>query len=92
MICSDTVHANCASANTGAAHNTQAGHISYRQGPPLQGISAWLKQINLCANMQTCIDISELALDANLNLAMLHCPKCQAMYIDTPKSIANIKH
>ena len=33
-----------------------------------------------------------MALNANLQLAVLHCPKCKAMHIDTSNSIANIKH
>ena len=50
------------------------------------------KLINSCANVQTCIALAKSALDANLNLAMLHCPKCKVMHIDTPNSGANIKH
>ena len=92
MKSSDAAHANCASADAGAMHNTQAGYISYRQGPPLHCIAAWVKQINSCANVQPCIDIAKLALDVDLNLAVLHCPKCKAMHIDTPNSVANIKH
>ena len=42
--------------------------------------------------MQTRIDIAKMVLNANLQLAVLHCPKCKAMHIDTPNSVANIKH
>ena len=72
--------------------NTQTGYISCRQGLPLQDIAACLKQINSCANVQTCIATAKSALDANLNLAMLHCPKCKVMHIDIPNSVVNIKH
>ena len=72
--------------------NIQTGYVPYGQGPLLQDISAWLKQINSCANVQTCIAIEKSALDANLNLAMLYCTKCKAMHIDIPNSVANIKH
>ena len=92
VTCCDAVHANCASTNAGAAHNTQAGYISCRQVPLLQDIAAWLKQTNSYANVQTCIDIAKLVLYADLNLAVLYCPKCKALHVDTPCSIANIKH
>ena len=39
---SDAAYANCASADAGAVHNTQAGYISYKQGPLMQDIAAWL--------------------------------------------------
>ena len=72
--------------------NTQTGYVACRQGPLLQDITAWLKQINSYANVQTCIDTAKLALDADLNLAMLHCPKYKVMHIDIPNSVANVKH
>ena len=79
------------SSNAAQAHlliwvlcKTQTGYVSCRQGPPLQDIAAWLKQINLCANVQTCIAIEKPALDANLNLIVLHCPSCKLIYIDIP--------
>ena len=61
-------------------------------GPAIQDIAAWLKQINSCANVQTYIAIAKPALDANLNFAVLHCPKCKVMHIDIPNGIANIKY
>ena len=90
--CSNAAQANYASADAGVLQNIQTGYISCRQGLSLQDIAAWLKQINLYANMQTCIATAKLALDANLNLTMLHCPKCKVMHIDIPNSVANIKH
>ena len=72
--------------------NTHTGCISYRQGPLLQGIAYWLKQINSCANVHTCIATEKSALYANLNLAVLYCPKCKAMHIHIPNSVAKIKH
>ena len=91
-MCSNAVQANCASADAGAAQNEQTGYASCRQSPLLQDITTWLRQINSYANVQTCIATAKSALDANLNLAMLHCPKCKVMHIDIPNSIANIKH
>ena len=90
--CSNAVQENCVFSDAGAAQHTQTGYISCRQGPPLQDIATWLKQINPCENMQTCITIAKSALDANLNLVVLHCPKCKVMHIDMPNSVANIKH
>ena len=42
--------------------------------------------------MQTFIDIAKMVINANLQLAVLHYPKCKAVHIDTPNSVANIKH
>ena len=89
---SDSAQANCPSDDAGSAQNTQTGYVHYRQGPVLQYITAWLNQINSYANVQTCTAIENLALDANLNLAMLHCLKCKVLYIDTPNSVTNIKY
>ena len=72
--------------------NTQTGYVSCRQGLLLQDIVAWLKQINSCANVHTCIATEKSALDAKLNLAMLHCSKCKVMHIDIPNSVTNVKH
>ena len=91
-MCSDAAPTNCASADAGATPNTQTGYISCRQSPLFQDISAWLKQINSCAKCPDLHSYSKSALDANLNLAVLHCPKCKVMHIDIPNSIANIKH
>ena len=52
-------------------HNTQAGYISFKKDLQMQDITAWLKQINLYANVQTCI--AKLALNANFQLAILDC-------------------
>ena len=73
--CSDTAQANCASADACTRQNTQTRYVYCRQGPQFQGIAAWLKQINSCANVSTCIAIAKSTLDANLNLAVLHCHK-----------------
>ena len=91
-MCSNSAQANCASADTGAAQNTQTGYISCRHGPPFQDIDAWLRQINSCANVQTCVAIAKSTLDTSLNLAVMHSPKCKVMHIDIPNSVANIKH
>ena len=92
MTSSDAAHANCASADAGAAHNTQAGYIYCMQGPLIQDISAWLKSTNLCANMQIYTDIAKMALNGSSQLTVLHYPKCKAMRIDTPNGVAKIKH
>ena len=41
--------------------------------------------------MQTYIAISKSALDENLSLAMLYCPKCKVMHIDVSNSVAKLK-
>ena len=90
--CSNAVQANCASADTRAMQNTQTAYVFLKKISLLQSFAARLKQTNSYLNMQTCITIAKSALDTNLNLAMLHYPKCKVMHIDTPNSIANIKH
>ena len=92
VMYSDAAHANCASADAGAAPNTHTGYISCRKGPPIQDIAAWLEQINLCGNMQTCKATIKSALDANLSFAVLYYLKYEVMHIDIPNSVASIKH
>ena len=86
------MQANYASADACTAPNTQTGYISCRQGLLLWDIAVKSNQINLCASVQTSIATAESALDANLNLAVLHCPKGKVMHIDTPNSVENIKY
>ena len=61
--CSNAAQVNCASADAGAVQNTQTGYVSCRQSLSLYDISAWLKQINSCANVQTCTATAKSALD-----------------------------
>ena len=92
VIYSNAAQANCASVDTGAVQNTQIGYASCGQGPPLQDIAVWLKQINSYANVQIYKATVKSALDANVNLAMLHCPKCKVINIDIPNNVTNTKH
>ena len=79
--CSNAVQANCASADTRAVQNTQTVYVFLKKISLLQGIAARLKQTNSYSNVQICIAIAKSELDANLNLTMLHGPKCKVMHI-----------